>query len=68
MITDDPQVREKLQGAKERLAREFGDADANVSECFDRVVAELVAVARVPDFLPVLADRYARNCIETTSR
>ncbi len=65
MTAEVDHLHQKLDVAKERLAREFGPtAGERVSECFDRVVAELVAKARVADFVAVLAERYARACID----
>jgi hypothetical protein len=67
MITEDVQMNARLKAVEERLAREFaGDGYANVSGCFERIAAELVAQARITDYLPVLVDRYTRACISAS--
>ena len=53
-----------LKGTLERLVREFPDHPrARVTACFDRVVKELLAEARILDFVPLLAYRLARGCV-----
>ena len=65
MLTDDPNLRQKLSETKERLVREFeATAASSVHDCFDRAVCGLVTQARIADFLPVLAERHARNCVD----
>jgi hypothetical protein len=52
-----------LNGMKERLASEFADRpSADVAACFDNVTRDLLAEARILDFVPLLAYRLARRC------
>jgi hypothetical protein len=51
-----------LNGMKERLVNEFADrSHADVAATFDNVTRELLAEARILDFVPVLAYRLARD-------
>jgi len=53
-----------LNGMKERLANEFADRPpAEVAACFDNVTKDLLAEARILDFVPLLAYRLARGCV-----
>ena len=53
-----------LNGMKERLANEFADRPrAGVAACFDNVTKDLLAEARILDFVPLLAYRLARGCV-----
>ena len=53
-----------LNGMKERLTHEFGDRSrADVAACFDNVTEDLLAGARILDFVPLLAYRLARGCV-----
>ena len=53
-----------LNGMKERLTHEFGDRSrADVAACFDNVTKDLLAGARILDFVPLLAYRLARGCV-----
>jgi hypothetical protein len=54
-----------LNGMRERLASEFADRPREaVLACFDRVVKELLAEARILDFVPLLAYRLARGRVD----
>jgi len=58
------QTESALKGMKERLANEFADRPrAGVAACFDNVSKDLLAEARILDFVPLLAYRLARGCI-----
>lgn len=51
-----------LNGMKERLVNEFADRSrADVTATFDNVTKELVAEARILDFVPLIAYRLARD-------
>ena len=68
MITEDPKVRQQLSATKERLVREFGATTAGrVAECFDRAVRGIVVHARIGEFLPLLAERHTRDCVDEAS-
>jgi hypothetical protein len=55
-------VDNALNSMKERLAHEFPDRSrAAVTACFECVVEELLAQARILDFVPLLAYRLARE-------
>ena len=50
-----------LNGMKDRLVNEFADRSrVGVAACFDNVTKDLLAEARILDFVPVLAYRLAR--------
>jgi len=67
VITEDPDVRKKLGATKDRLRRELAAAGNTVPECFDRAVQELAAQAQIAEFLPALAERRTRLCVDETA-
>jgi hypothetical protein len=53
-----------LNGMKERLTNEFADRPrAGAAACFDYVTKDLLAEARILDFVPLLAYRRARGSV-----
>ena len=60
-----PHLDNALNGTKERLTHEFAHLSrATVIACFDSVVKDLLAQARILDFVPLLAYRLARGRVE----
>jgi hypothetical protein len=61
----DAQLTTRLTLASQHLHREFPSVPARViDEHFSTVVTELLASARLFEFVPVLAGRYTRERIE----
>ena len=58
----DEVFEKRLQQAEVDLAREFSTVDRElVHREFERIAGDLLANARVTDFVPVLARRHARE-------
>jgi hypothetical protein len=69
MITDDPNVRQKLGATRKRLAGEFeATAAGSVAKCFERAVGAVVTNARIAEFLPMLVERHTRDCLDGPAR
>jgi hypothetical protein len=62
MATNDPRLEKRLALVRENLEREFPSVPAKeLNEGFSSVVSQLLADARVLEFVPVLAARYTRE-------
>jgi hypothetical protein len=65
MATPDAQLTNRLALVRQGLAREFPSVpEKELDDDFSEVVSQLLADARVLDFVPVLARRYTRDRIQ----
>jgi hypothetical protein len=66
--TLDETLVNRLKQAELDVAREFGSLDPEVvREQFERVSSELLRDATVTDFVPMLAQRHAREALRSTA-
>jgi hypothetical protein len=62
----DEMFEKRLQQAEVDLAREFSTVDREVVRReFERIAGDLLANAKVTDFVPVLARRHAREQLQS---
>ena len=69
MHAESAHLEHRLDRVRRQLATELDATDPErISTCFERARRELLANARITDFLPTLVEREARACIASAAR
>jgi hypothetical protein len=67
-LTLDAETRTHLDRIRASVALEFDEVPQQEADArFEAIVTQLLSEARFPDFVPVLAWRYAREALKTVA-